>query len=85
MVARRETGGAYTAAVNAYLRQEVPQAERLNATLDAQTRAAQERFASHADDATHGVKLLRFAIPLLAVVIAALVLQGLAPRIREYR
>jgi hypothetical protein len=85
VVATRENAGAYPPAVGAYRRREVPQAERLNATLDAQTRAAQERFASHADDATHGVKLLRFAIPLLAVVIAVLALQGLAPRIREYR
>jgi hypothetical protein len=84
-VAALEGGGQYAAAVRTYIRRELPQAERLDAGLEAQTRAAQQRFASNADDATSAVRGMPIAIPLLAVGIAALALQGLAARIREYR
>jgi hypothetical protein len=84
-VAARERRGAYTNAVRAYVGRELPQAERLDAALEAQTAAAQRRFAHHAGDATNAVKGLRWAIPVLAIAIALLALQGLAPRIREYR
>ena len=85
VVARREHDGDFPNALKAYRRREGPQAQRLDTTLDAQTSAAQRRFSSHAGDATSAVTGMRFAIPLLAVVIALLALQGLALRIREYR
>jgi hypothetical protein len=85
VVVRRERAGAYKAAVGTYINRELPQAEQLNTILTTQTNAAQRRFATHADDANGAVKELRFAIPLLAIVIAALAVQGLAARIKEYR
>jgi hypothetical protein len=84
-VASRERSGDFAGAVRTYIARELPQAERVDAGLEAQTRAAQRRFASNADDATGSVTGLKVAIPLLAVVIAGLALQGLAARIREYR
>ena len=85
IVARRELRGSYAAAVRTYKNREVPQAERLDHGLEDQTRVAQQRFTSSAGDATGAVNGMRIAIPLLVVLVAALALQGLALRLREYR
>jgi hypothetical protein len=85
VVARREDSGAYTRAVNAYKQREVPRAQRLDTLLEAQRAAAQRRFSGHAGDATSAVQGLWLAVPLVAIAIAVLALQGLAMRIREYR
>jgi hypothetical protein len=85
VVAARERRGDYAGAVRTYIVREVPQAERVDRGLEAQTAAAQRRFAANADDATGAVSALWIAVPLLAVAIAVLSLQGLAARIREYR
>lgn len=85
VVAARERRGDYAGAVRTYIAREVPQAERVDRGLEAQTAAAQRRFAANADDATGAVSALWIAVPLLAVAIAVLALQGLAARLREYR
>jgi hypothetical protein len=63
----------------------VPEARRLDASLERETRAAQARFATNADRANASVRGLQVGIPLLALAIAALAVLGLSYRIKEYR
>jgi hypothetical protein len=84
-IAARETAGGYTRAVDTYIHSELPEARRLDATLERETRAAQQRFAANADSANDSVRGLRLGIPLLALAIAGLSVLGLSYRIKEYR
>jgi hypothetical protein len=63
----------------------VPQAEALDAKLEAQTRAAQQRFAGNADDATSAIDVAPVALALFALAIAGFAIHGLAVRLKEYR
>ena len=84
-VAAREGIGDYTGAVRSYIRGELRVARSLDAALESETRAAQQRFATNADSASSSVRGLRFGIPLLALAVAALAVLGLSHRVREYR
>jgi hypothetical protein len=84
-VAARVDQGNYIGAVRSYRHDELRQAKQLDAALVSGTRAAQQRFAASADDATASVRGMGLGIPLLALAIAALAVLGLSYRIREYR
>lgn len=84
-VAALEQRGDYRRAVDAYIHSEVPQAEALDAKLEAQTRAAQQRFAGNADDATSAIDVAPVALALFALAIAGFAIHGLAVRLKEYR
>jgi hypothetical protein len=60
-------------------------ADRLNADLGAQLKAAQARFANAAADATSSLSGLSIAIPVLTVLAVGLALLGLRERLGEYR
>jgi hypothetical protein len=84
-VAALESAGNYTRAARSYIDSEAPQARQLDASLERETRAAQQRFASNADSANSSVRGLQLGIPLLALAIAALAVLGLSHRLKEYR
>ena len=84
-VAMRERRGDYAAAVRVYVADELPQAERLDAALEAQTRAAQQRFDADAHDATASLDWTPEVLAGLALLIAALAVRGIAVRLKEYR
>jgi hypothetical protein len=84
-VAAREAAGQYTSAVGTYIRTELPEARRLDRSLEREALGAQARFATNADRADAAVRGLRLGIPLLALSIAALAVLGLSYRIKEYR
>ena len=77
--------GDYTGAVRTYVHDELKQARRLNAALEGETQAAQERFAANAASANASVRGMWFGIPLLALAIGTLAVLGLSYRIKEYR
>jgi hypothetical protein len=60
-------------------------ADRLNADLGAQLKAAQDRFTNAAADAASSLSGLSIAIPVLTVLVAGLALLGLRERLGEYR
>ncbi|MEA2142099.1 MAG: hypothetical protein QOI64_529 [Solirubrobacteraceae bacterium] len=84
-VAARIGRGDYTGAVRTYIDDELQQARRLDAALESETRAAQQRFSTNAERASSAVRGMSFGIPLLALAIGALAVLGLSHRIREYR
>jgi hypothetical protein len=84
-VAVRERRGDYASARRVYVNDELPQAARLDTRLEAQTRAAQERFAADASDATGALDGAPEALVGFALLIAALAVRGIAVRLREYR
>jgi hypothetical protein len=84
-VAARERRGDYAGAVRVYVADELPQAERLDAGLESQTRAAQRRFAAEAEDATEWLDGTPELLAVFAVLVAALAVRGIAIRVREYR
>jgi hypothetical protein len=59
--------------------------DRLNASLAAQIVAAQRRFDNDAASATGALSGLAFAIPIVALLVAALAVVGIRPRLQEYR
>jgi hypothetical protein len=71
--------------VDAIRRANPAAANRLNADLTVQTSAAQSRFTAKAADATSSLSGLSIAIPVVAVLGAALALFGLRQRLEEYR
>jgi hypothetical protein len=84
-VAALENAGNYPPAVRAYIDNELPEARRLDADLENETRAAQQRFATNAEHANSSVGGLRVGIPLLALAVAALAVSGFSSRLKEYR
>ena len=84
-VAARVDRGHYTGAVGSYIGSELGVARRLDAALERETRAAQQRFAAEAEHANGAVRGMQLGVPLLALAIAALAVLGLSYRIREYR
>jgi hypothetical protein len=84
-VAARVAAGQYTGAVGTYIRSELPQARRLNGSLERGALGAQARFATNADSANAAVGGLQLGIPLLTLAIAVLAVLGLSYRLKEYR
>jgi hypothetical protein len=80
-----ERRGDYAAAVRVYVADELPRAEQLDARLEAQTRAAQQRFAADAHRATDATDGAPELLAVFALLIAALAVRGIAGRLREYR
>jgi hypothetical protein len=84
-VAAQADASHYKRAVRSYIRGELPEASRLDASFVRGTRAAQARFATNADSASAAVRGLQLGIALLALTIAGLAVLGLSYRIKEYR
>jgi hypothetical protein len=80
-----EDGNHFAGALAYALRIEAPLADRLNARLGSEIAGAQRQFDRARSDATGAVRGLWLAIPVVAVLCAALALLGLEQRIREYR
>src|SRR5262249_47461379 len=72
-------------AVNHVTRAEAAASHRLDAALESAIVDARQRMSSDAHDARAGFDSLAFAIPILVVITAALVLIGFGQRVKEYR